>query len=377
MTSWDEIRRWRVDRRKELTLLRRRVRLQKRHIVRRSVIETLRQILSSRPVSPKVVAGYWPIKGEIDLSALMKELADADVTLALPVVVGEAQPLEFWRWAPGMRMEKGVWNIPVPATRDPVRPDTIIVPLVGFDADCYRLGNGGGYYDRTLGALDYKPFVIGTGYAFSGVHTIFPQPHDIAMDMIVTEDETFSRDAVRLAGAVGGSMIVELASSPCSMSGMDPTYFGCASVEESLGLLAALLQLERRCAEHAAEQMLFGAEATRKKAFADQVYLSIRACSILKCAAKRLQRAHPEADAALSACDATAQSPSDETVTGLVAWRERIGQRIRAALPTIADEELYRDIAKVLRIEERALLSLAERSPRLTPVPGPGWRDAV
>lgn len=194
MKSWDEVRRWRVVRRKELTHFRRTVPLQKRRAARRSVVETLGQVLHRLPVSPRVVAGYWPIKGEIDLSELMKELISDGVTLVLPVVVKEASPVEFWRWVPNMKMDKGIWGIPVPAVEEAIVPDTILAPLVGFDTDCYRLGNGGGYYDRTLSELGSEAVVVGVGYGASKLETIFPQPHDIPMDIIVTEDGSFSRD---------------------------------------------------------------------------------------------------------------------------------------------------------------------------------------
>src|SRR3546814_7461577 len=74
---------------------------------------------------------------------------------ALPVVVEKGQPLECWAWRPRMKLGRGIWNIPIPDKRDVVRPTALLVPLVGFDAAGYRLGYGGGYYDRTL-ATDRK-----------------------------------------------------------------------------------------------------------------------------------------------------------------------------------------------------------------------------
>jgi 5-formyltetrahydrofolate cyclo-ligase len=80
-----------------------------------------------------------------------------------------------------------VWNIPVPAEGEGIVPDVVIAPIVGFDRACYRLGYGGGFFDRTLAALPVRPRVFGVGYAYAEMETILPQSHDIAMDAIVTE----------------------------------------------------------------------------------------------------------------------------------------------------------------------------------------------
>ena len=84
-------------------------------------------------------------------------------------------------------MERGIWDIPVPARRDVVIPDLMLAPLVGFDRANYRLGYGGGYFDRTLAAMPRRPMVVGIGYDLGAQETIFPQPHDIPMDAVVTE----------------------------------------------------------------------------------------------------------------------------------------------------------------------------------------------
>ena len=84
-------------------------------------------------------------------------------------------------------MERGVWNIPVPAHGPDIVPDIVMSPLVGWDRGGYRLGYGGGYFDRTLAALTPRPLTIGIGLDAARIATIFPQPHDIAMQVIVTE----------------------------------------------------------------------------------------------------------------------------------------------------------------------------------------------
>ena len=130
---------------------------------------------------------YWPFQGEIDVRDLVRNFLTLGAEAALPVVVEARQPLEFWWWCPRMKLTHGIWNIPVPSDRSPVQPTVLLVPLLGFDGAGYRLGHGGGYYDRTLATFAQKPLSIGTGYELGGLQTIYPQPHDIPMDAIVTE----------------------------------------------------------------------------------------------------------------------------------------------------------------------------------------------
>ncbi len=135
-----------------------------------------------------VISGYWPIKGEPDLRPWMTRLHEQGAVLALPVVEVPGTPLVFRRWLPGMAMERGHWNIPVPPTSsERLTPRVSLAPLVGWDAEGYRLGYGGGYFDRTLAALVPRPFVIGVGLQSARLDTIAPQPHDVPMSVIVTE----------------------------------------------------------------------------------------------------------------------------------------------------------------------------------------------
>ena len=137
----------------------------------------------------RVISGYWPIKGEADLRPWLIALHAAGAQVALPVVVTRGAPLVFRRWEPGMAMERGNWNIPVPpASADELVPELALAPLVGWDGAGYRLGYGGGYFDRTLAALSPRPFVVGVGLQAAKLATIFPQGHDIAMSVIVTEE---------------------------------------------------------------------------------------------------------------------------------------------------------------------------------------------
>jgi 5-formyltetrahydrofolate cyclo-ligase len=134
-----------------------------------------------------VLGFYWPIRGELDLRGLARRHIDAGGVAALPVVVAKNEPVEFWRWETSSAMRRGFWNIPVPLKRHSVTPDALLIPLVGYDSAGYRLGYGGGYYDRTLAALTPRPFCIGVAFDGSQLETIHPQPHDIPMNIIVTE----------------------------------------------------------------------------------------------------------------------------------------------------------------------------------------------
>lgn len=140
-------------------------------------------------VGGRTIGVYWSMSGEPDLSAWIGMAAERGARFALPVVVAAGEPLVFRAWAPGDPVEPGRWGIPEPVEGVAVCPDVVIVPLVGFDRAGYRIGYGGGYYDRTLAALAPRPRTIGVGYACAEVESIEPQPHDVALDAIVTEAE--------------------------------------------------------------------------------------------------------------------------------------------------------------------------------------------
>jgi 5-formyltetrahydrofolate cyclo-ligase len=143
-----------------------------------------------------VIGFYWPIRHEINLLPWARTLArSGGVTLCLPVVVQPGAPLEYWHWAPDTEMRPGFWNIPVPIERRVIAPEVVLAPLVGFDADRYRLGYGGGYFDRTLAATSPRPIAIGVGYDFAALQTINPQPHDIPMDAVLTEQRAMLPEA--------------------------------------------------------------------------------------------------------------------------------------------------------------------------------------
>ena len=158
-----------------------------RSLYARQIVERLNHILPS--LSGLIVSGYWPFKGEPDLRPWLTTLTLKGARAALPVIVAKAEPLQFRLWKSGDPLIRGIWGIPFPAEGATMNPDFVVVPLVGFDRAGFRLGYGGGYFDRTLSVAPKKPRVIGVGYSQSKIPTIFPQPHDVPMDMIVTEDE--------------------------------------------------------------------------------------------------------------------------------------------------------------------------------------------
>jgi 5-formyltetrahydrofolate cyclo-ligase len=183
--EWGEIRRWRRQQRGRLIEGREAIPQDERRRLQRSILDLLERHFPE--LAQACVGFYWPFRGEIGLHTLVRALVGQGASAALPVVVEKRQPLAFWAWRPGAALTRGVWDIPIPVERHVVQPTALLVPLVGFDAAGYRLGHGGGYYDRTLAAMDPKPLTIGVGYERSRLETIWPQPHDIPMDAIVTE----------------------------------------------------------------------------------------------------------------------------------------------------------------------------------------------
>jgi 5-formyltetrahydrofolate cyclo-ligase len=181
-----EIASWRRERRTELLAMRETISAEQRQRIALAIAIELDTIVAANGC--ETIGLYWPIKHEINLLPWGDALARRPgVALCLPVVVTPKAPLEYWRWTQGEALSRGLWDIPVPARRDVMTPDLMLAPVVGFDQANYRLGYGGGYFDRTLSSLPRRPMVIGIGYEFSALDTIFPQPHDIPMDAVVTE----------------------------------------------------------------------------------------------------------------------------------------------------------------------------------------------
>ena len=141
----------------------------------------------------------WPVKGEYDARHLIRTLRERGALTALPVVVAPKQPLVFREWHPGVEMAMGPLDIPYPMNSPEMLPDAVLLPMNGWDAAGYRLGYGGGFFDRTLASLPKKPVVIGVTYELARMETIHPQSWDIPVDWVVTERGVYRRDHDRLA----------------------------------------------------------------------------------------------------------------------------------------------------------------------------------
>jgi 5-formyltetrahydrofolate cyclo-ligase len=129
---------------------------------------------------------FWPMRGEPDLRPLYAALAARGVRLALPVVDGADLPLRFVGWTPGDMLVKDGLGVMVPAAGETLTPAALLIPCLGFNAQRMRLGYGGGFYDRTLAAVQ-RPQAIGIAYASSKAD-FAGEAHDVALDLIITEE---------------------------------------------------------------------------------------------------------------------------------------------------------------------------------------------
>jgi 5-formyltetrahydrofolate cyclo-ligase len=135
-----------------------------------------------------IVAGYWRIKDEMDCQPILVRLMDSFQPVCLPVVLGDDMPLELRLWEQGTPLYEAGFGTLAPSELAPqVEPDVIIMPLLGFDARGTRLGYGGGYYDRTLERLHKRPRLVGLAFAAQELEAIPREPHDVPLDVIVTE----------------------------------------------------------------------------------------------------------------------------------------------------------------------------------------------
>jgi 5,10-methenyltetrahydrofolate synthetase len=166
---------------------------QGRRVANETLVARLGALLGD--VCGQAIALYWPIRGEPSLEPLPRHWAEAGARLALPVVDAPHMPLRFVEWRPGDPTVPGAWGIPRPAVDRALRPTLLIVPCVGFSADCQRLGYGGGFYDRSLAALDADglpaPRAIGVAWDEALLEGFEPLPTDRALDAVVTPSRVF------------------------------------------------------------------------------------------------------------------------------------------------------------------------------------------
>jgi 5,10-methenyltetrahydrofolate synthetase len=145
------------------------------------------------------LAFCWPIRNEYDARHLARRLREAGAVTALPVVVAPKAPLAFREWHPGVELAAGPLGIAYPVRSREIAPQAVLLPMNGWDAQGYRLGYGGGFFDRTLAALEQRPLMIGVAYELARMDTIRPQAWDVPMDYVVTERGVYRRDAGKLA----------------------------------------------------------------------------------------------------------------------------------------------------------------------------------
>lgn len=208
----DALTAWRAARREELIARRSALPAGERSAHSESIA---RRLLEAFPLLQGRVIGFcWPYRGEFDPRFVIRRLRDAGSRTALPVVVGKGAPLQFRAWWPGAPMRSATLGIPVPDGTEPLQPEALLIPPVGFDAAGYRLGYGAGYFDRTLAATTPRPLAIAVAFELSRMPTIRPQPHDVPMDFIMTEAGVHHvaehglrrvddpREALRLAEAI-------------------------------------------------------------------------------------------------------------------------------------------------------------------------------
>lgn len=140
----------------------------------------------------------WPVKNEPDLRPLLTAwlvAGDPGFAALLPVVVASDSPLAFRAWTPGSRLLLDRYGIPTPQSGEFLLPQALLLPVNAFDAAGYRIGYGGGFFDRTLAALQPAPLSIGVGFELARVASIRPQPHDIRLDAMVSEAGVFRHRA--------------------------------------------------------------------------------------------------------------------------------------------------------------------------------------
>jgi 5-formyltetrahydrofolate cyclo-ligase len=155
------------------------------HAASTRILDHLTGLLLPRPAG--TIAFCWPIRAEVDCRPLVERLLAAGWRAAMPTVVTVDAPMEFRAWWPEAPMATDPYGIPIPVTAVSPLPDVVLLPLVAFDAAGFRLGYGGGYFDRTLAACVPRPLAIGVGFDLCAVPDIHPGAHDIPLDVIVTE----------------------------------------------------------------------------------------------------------------------------------------------------------------------------------------------
>lgn len=182
MENWQE---WRKLKRVDLIQHRESIAAEDHRNWSKNITTSLEQAF---PHLQRCIVGFcWPYRGEYDPRPAMNFLCAKGATLGLPEIPEDLGLLQFRRWWPEAPMRVGPYAIPVPDNTELLTVDALIIPLVGFDQQGYRLGYGGGYFDRMLASATPRPLTIGVAFEILRLDSVHPQPHDIAMNFIVTE----------------------------------------------------------------------------------------------------------------------------------------------------------------------------------------------
>jgi 5,10-methenyltetrahydrofolate synthetase len=158
------------------------------------LLQILRIWLVGRPDG--VIGAYWPINGEFDpLPALHRWKEDGELLdqpqprrIGLPVVDKVHKSMSFHAWYPGCPMEDDAYGIPKPKDTEVITPTLLFVACVGYAPGGYRLGYGGGFYDRMLATLEPRPFTVGLGFSSAYLPDFEPEPHDMPLDAILNDN---------------------------------------------------------------------------------------------------------------------------------------------------------------------------------------------
>jgi 5-formyltetrahydrofolate cyclo-ligase len=218
----DDVKAWRKTERARLIAARESLDAARLEIFRRRIDAHLGRAFPG--LAAAKLAFCWPIRGEYDARHFAQQLCEGGAVTALPVVVARREPLVFREWRPGVALASGPLGIPYPVDSDPVVPTAVLVPMIGWDEAGYRLGYGGGFFDRTLASLATKPVAIGVSYELARMKTIRPQSWDVPMDWVVTERGIYRRDPeglVFLGEPVAGEL-GPLASPVCYAAEIEP-----------------------------------------------------------------------------------------------------------------------------------------------------------
>jgi 5-formyltetrahydrofolate cyclo-ligase len=175
-------------------LIEQRISLPDRHTRAANLQQVMRVWLIDRPDT--VIGAYWPIKGEFDPLPALFRWKEAETSaidgkhrrIGLPVVNKQHKTLTFHAWYPGCKMEEDAYGIPKPKDTELIVPTLLFVPCVGYGPGGYRLGYGGGFYDRTLATLQPKPFTVGLGFGTEFIEDLEPEAHDLPLDAILNDN---------------------------------------------------------------------------------------------------------------------------------------------------------------------------------------------